>query len=209
MPDKVYLKKEIKKDKIFENHPNLVFGLIMIAGVWLLFPLIFTLWVLPTWVVLLLWGVCIAVLIWWIIKKNESANLTKSSAFIVRDGVLYYIRLGYVLGEKPADPIDVAVMRPLDATMVARADENMQKTAYIQEARENPKTFSKCLDAIQAQNTSFPKLPPYVIKFCELDNPKLEKETDKYIWISYSNALTDGKRVEQKFRNVYGNEFIA
>lgn len=33
----------------------------------------------------------------WYIKNNEKTNLTKSSAFIVRDGIIYYIRLGYTL----------------------------------------------------------------------------------------------------------------
>lgn len=33
----------------------------------------------------------------WYIKNNEKANLTKSSAFIVRDDIIYYIRLGYTL----------------------------------------------------------------------------------------------------------------
>ena len=31
------------------------------------------------------------------IKNNEKTNLIKSSAFIERDGIIYYIRLGYTL----------------------------------------------------------------------------------------------------------------
>lgn len=33
----------------------------------------------------------------WYIKNNEKTNLIKSSAFIERDGIIYYIRLGYTL----------------------------------------------------------------------------------------------------------------
>lgn len=56
----------------------------------------------------------------WYIKNNEKTNLTKSSAFIVRDGIIYYIRLGYTLDYQQSGI-------PFGLKKVAIAEENMKK----------------------------------------------------------------------------------
>lgn len=82
--DQVYLKKNIRKDKIYEKHPNMIFGMIIgIFSVLFVASLIVADW-LPMWLFWLIWIVVFGLLIYWIIKKNENANVTKSSAFIKR-----------------------------------------------------------------------------------------------------------------------------
>lgn len=200
--DQVYLKKNIRKDKIYEKHPNMIFGIIMgIFSVLFVVSLIVADW-LPIWI----WIVIFGLLIYWILKKNENANLTKSSAFIRRNGILYYIRLGYSLdGDIPVDAMDMVIMGPKDAINSARAEENMMKTALIQEMRNDPSTFSNYLTEILSMNGD---LPQYVVSFCAMEDARLEQENPRWIWISYTNQWTKGQRVTQKFRNVYGTEMF-
>ena len=55
--------------------------------------------------------------------------MTKSSAFIERDGIIYYIRLGYTLDYQQSGI-------PFVLKKVAIAEEKMKKTKHIQEIRE-------------------------------------------------------------------------
>lgn len=213
MNDEVYLKREIKKDKLFEAHPNLVFGLMLLCASLLCVASLFCLSFLPFWVLALLWVIVLGALIYYIIKKNDNTNLTKSSAFVRRDGVLYYIRLGYSLeGDVPVGALKVATMGPFDAVMAARAHENTGKTKYIQEIRNHKETFSNYLTEILNSplhpletnpNIWVHTMPNYVVDFCEMCDPKLERQTSDWLWISYYNSYTNNKRVTQKFRNVY------
>lgn len=200
--DQVYLKKNIRKDKIYEKHPNMIFGMIIgIFSVLFVASLIVADW-LPMWI----WIVVFGLLIYWITKKNENANLTKSSAFIRRNGILYYIRLGYSLdGDIPVDAMDMVIMGSKDAINSARAEENMMKTALIQKMRDAPSTFSNYLTEILSMNGD---LPQYVVSFCTMEDARLEQENPRWIWISYTNQWTKGQRVTQKFRNVYGTEMF-
>lgn len=90
----VYMKRDIKSHRIYKKHPNLMFGIIILVWGLLFFFGCFSdvYWVY--WMVLVIIIVPITI---WYIKNNEKTNLTKSSAFIVRDGIIYYIRLGYTL----------------------------------------------------------------------------------------------------------------
>lgn len=203
MTEEVILKKDIRQDKPFENNPNLIFGLICILDAIFCMGSIFVLYSLPFWALMILWVVVIGASIWYIVQKNENANLTKSSAFILRNGILYYLRLGYQLeGDVPMDALNRA--------QAARARENVRKTSHIQEIRNHESTFSDCLTEIlnsplhtPESNSGIGHLPEYVIQFCEMHEPKLEQQTSRWIWISYENAHTDHQRVTQKFRNVY------
>jgi hypothetical protein len=213
MNDKVYLKQEIKSDKFMEMHPNLVFGLALIP---VCLVVLASFWVSAYLNVSgILTGIfdiaIVVILIIWIIKKNEKSNLSKSDGFIIRDGKLYYIRLGYTLDhDVPVDALDVVLAGPLEAAQIARAEENMKKTAFVQEARKYQETFSAyltqildgpkiCLD----DGNIGPILPKYVITFCEMQKPKLEKQTKDWIWISYENEYTKGQRVTTKYRNAF------
>lgn len=198
--DRVYMKKDVRGHKLFEKHPNLMFGAIIL--IWsivflgtLFFMYMFSLFFMYMflfWVLLLAW---IPITIWYI-KNNERTNLTKSSAFIERNGVWYYIRLGYVL-----DYQQPGVSFGLKKAAIAR--ENMSKTKHIQNARENPATYSAALTQILETG----QLPADVVKFCEMRDCHLEKEDKNWIWLSYYNRHTKNQRVEQKFANVYALPF--
>ena len=47
-----------------------------------------------------------------------------------------------------------------------------------------------------------------VVKFCQMEDCRLEKETKQWVWLSYYNCYTHNQRVTQKFRNVYDFSFI-
>lgn len=203
--DQVYMKKYIKKDVKFEKHPNLIFGIMgMIFSVLFVASLFFLYW-LPFWFIGLLWIAFTGAMIYWIIQKNENTNLTKSSAFIKRNGALYYIRLGYALeGDIPVDAMDLVIMGPLDAVQSARAEENIIKSGMIREMRDKPATFSNYLTEILSRGGR--NLPPYVIEFCPMYDARLEKEDSKWILISYFTKT--GERAIRKYRNVYGTEMF-
>ena len=75
----VYMKRDIKSHRIYEKHPNLMFGIIILVWGLLFFFGCFSdvYWVY--WMVLVIIIVPITI---WYIKNNEKTNLTKSSAFI-------------------------------------------------------------------------------------------------------------------------------
>lgn len=191
--DNVYMKRDIKSHRIYEKHPNLMFGFIILIWGILLFFSMFSM------KMILFWGVlCLLLPIFvWYIKNNEKTNLTKSSAFIEREGVIYYIRLGYTL-----DYQQPGVSIPLKKVGIAK--QNMKKTKHIQEIREHGNAFSKALTDVLNSN----HLPTDVVKFCEMRDCRLEKETKQWIWLSYYNRHTQNKRVTQKFRNVYDFSFV-
>ena len=90
MNDIVYMKRDIKSHRIYEKHPNLMFGIII-----LIWGLLFFFSMLSMDNMILYWGILLIMLVPIIIgymKNNEKTNLTKSSAFIEREGVIYYIR---------------------------------------------------------------------------------------------------------------------
>jgi len=207
--DQVFLKRDIKKDKAFENHPNLIFGLCIIPIILLIVASIWCYAFLNVpGVLIVIFDISIVIgMIIWFIKKNENTNLTKSSAFVLRDGILHYIRLGYGLdGDIPVSAMDMVVMGPLDAARAARADENIIKGAAVQEMRKKPETFSNYLTQILINLRNSPdsiRLPEFVIQYCPMMDAKLEKIDDKWIRISYINQWTGGKRATAKYRNVY------
>ena len=193
MNDIVYMQRDIKSHKIYEKRPNLMFGIIILIWGLLFFFSMFSSEMILYWIILF----CMLVLI--IIgymKNNEKTNLTKSSAFIERDGVIYYIRLGYMLDyQQPGVP--------LMYKKLGLAKQNMKKTKHIQEIREDKNTFSKALTDVLNSN----HLPSDVVQFCEMLDCRLEKETKQWVWLSYYNHHTQNRRVTQKFRNVYDFSF--
>ena len=99
MEDKIFMKT--KYDGIWEKNATLGFGLYLIIYLILLFGSIFVFIFIgiPTFV-LYIWLVFI--FIFFIIKSflsNQSKNMSKSTAFIERDGKLYAIQLLYTKKE--------------------------------------------------------------------------------------------------------------
>lgn len=220
MNDRVYLKKEIKSDKAFENHPRMVFGIMLVAVSIMIVASIFFLWMIPFPVLLLLWAAVIGVVIYFILKKNEKSNLSKSDAFILRDGILYYIRLGYTLeNEVPISGVNAALGGAKFAMDAARASEVNRKEAAIHEARQHEETFSTALTSIlnspmrpiqtaEGNMVMAHSLPENVNTFAVLVNPKKEKEDKDWMWISYDNIYLPNTRSEIKVRNAFDLDMI-
>lgn len=193
MNDIVYMKRDIKSHKIYEKRPNLMFGIIILIWGLLFFFSMFSSEMILYWIILF----CMLVpIIIGYMKNNEKTNLTKSSAFIERDGVIYYIRLGYMLDYQQPGVL-------LMYKKLGLAKQNMKKTKHIQEIREDKNTFSKALTDVLNSN----HLPSDVVQFCEMLDCRLEKETKQWVWLSYYNHHTQNRRVTQKFRNVYDFSF--
>lgn len=191
--DNVYTKRDTKSHRIYEKHPNLMFGIILLIWGLLFFFSMFSSEMILYWIIMFCMLVPITI---WYIKNNEKTNLTKSSAFIERDGVIYYIRLGYTLDyQQPGVPFEWK--------KVGLAKQNMKNTKHIQEIREDKNTFSKALTDILNSN----HLPSDVVQFCEMVDCRLEKEIKQWVWLSYYNHYTQNRKVTQKFRNVYDFSF--
>ena len=62
----------------------------------------------------------------------------------------------------------------------------MKKTKHIQEIRECENTFSRALTEVLNSNS----LPNGVVKFCQMEDCRLEKETKQWVWLSYYNCYT-------------------
>lgn len=189
------MKRDIRSHKFYEKYPNLLFGIIILIWGLLFFLSLFSDNVIPYWVFLF---IAIAIISICYIKNNEKTNLTKSSAFIERDGIIYYIRLGYTLDHQQTG-VPFGFKKK-----IAIAAENMKKTKHIQEIRERKNTFSRALTEALNSNS----LPNDVVEFCQMQDCRLEKETKQWVWLSYYNRYTRNQRVTQKFRNVYDFSFI-
>lgn len=218
MADKVYLKRNIASDKPFEKNPNAVFGVILAIAAIAIVASLFLSTTLPIPLIAIVDVALLAGIIYWIVKKNEKSNLSASDAFIKRDGKLYHIRLGYTLdNEVPISATNTILGGPKFALDAARAQENIHKTATVQEMRKHEEAFSLLLDEILSSplrplegnpGVMVPTLPKYVTTFGEMIDPKLEKQDKDWIWISYSTPYTNGQRHTEKFRNAFDLEML-
>ena len=150
MADEVYLKREIIEDKPFEQHPNGVFGLVLVAVVLVIVGLVLLMPYVPVPELLLVVDMAVAAAaIVFIVRKNRKSNLSKSEAFVKRDGVLHYIALGFDLNnEDGINPVILALAGPTTAVNAMRASENMRKSASVNAMRQQEETFSALLDLI-------------------------------------------------------------
>jgi hypothetical protein len=201
MDDIVYLKKDIKGDKFWENNPHLVFGIYLGITMILFFGGMFALIFIgcPNFLLTIyLIGICILCVVL-AMYRNEMCNISKSIAFIKRDGILYEIKLGYLEdinyqtlgstknivlgGVKFAHDVDVA-------GQVQLAEKE------VRERRKKAEVYSAVLDKILESGV----IPRGVTEFIKLDNPHIEKTTKNFIWITYNAGA---ERKSKKFRNAY------
>lgn len=197
----VFMKKDIKSDKIWENHPTLLFSICTVIFVLIFLSLIF---IISNGVILTITLVGIAALyIYWFFKNNDKRNVTKNGAFVLKDNVLYYVELGYdvnyqVLGT----PVDIVLGGVKFAHDSAVADQVIVGEERIKEARKHAETFVEALNKVLNNNTG--KLVPEGIRtYCIMNDVKLENVSENEFTVSYWNKFTNGNRVEQKYRNIY------
>ena len=165
MEDKIFMKT--KYDGIWEKNATLGFGLYLIIYLILLFGSIFVFIFIgiPTFV-LYIWLVFI--FIFFIIKSflsNQSKNMSKSTAFIERDGKLYAIQLLYTKKELGTETSRNIIYMPSGTILQAGTLYNNIKVATdvqvhekeVRERRNNPVAFSIALDDILAYLEKHPK----------------------------------------------------
>ena len=191
---KVYTKKYIEKDQLWEENPHIAFMLYLAVYLILFFVGMFGLifcgihgFLLAFYLIGLTAG-----LVFVVIHKNNTKNISKSIAFIKKDGVLYLIKLGYL--------IDYQVYAKTDEEHRVSVASQVQKgEIMVKNLREKPEYFASALDIIHETG----QYPDCVLEYLKMNNPKIEKETKNFIWISYDDME---ERKVKKYRNAYGLE---
>ena len=197
--DKVFLKT--KYDGIWEDNPTIAFAIYLFVYLILFFCSIFLYAffnvyknlpgiILAIWLILLSVGMLVMSL-----YLNETRNMSKSTGFVKRDGMLYLIKLGYVLGldiDTPPGSRDRAII--YEAAQVQQAEQE------VRDRRVKPQAYIDVLDCKLNSSKKKGYLPKGCIGFILLDKPKIEKQNKNFIWISYKKGK---ERKIKKIRNAY------
>ena len=188
---KVYTKKYIKEDQFWEETPHLAF-LVFLAQYLVLFfggIFLFIHWSVPgIWLALYLIALT-AGLVFATVFENNMKNISKSIAFIKKNGELYLIKLGYM--------IDYQVYVKTDEERRASVASQVQKgEIMVKNLREKPEYFASALDIIHKTG----QLPECVVEYCKMDNAKIVHQNKRYIYISYDCM---GETKVRHFRNAY------
>lgn len=165
MEDKIYMKE--KEDGIWEKNAILGYGLYTIIYLIIFFCSIFVFIFLgiPTFV-LIIWLICISIYI--VVKEllvNQSKNMSKSTAFIERDGKLYAIQLLYTNKKLGIETSRNMIYMPSGTILQAATLKNNIEVAKNVQAHEkevrnrriNPLSFGVALDDILKHLEENPK----------------------------------------------------
>lgn len=229
MKDVVFLKQDKREDRLWENSPHLAFvfwiffGIVVMAATLFLLAYAIVKIHMPEalmWICLIIEPIIFGVVI--PVYRNEYCNISKSIGFVKRDNMLYAIKLTYT-----DDPI-VTVINASSGSLAQAATlkHNFEVAGEVQSAeieirlrRTKEETYISALDELLKQFAVKPKKYYYkkergqvkfsclfnvkgVIGFLILEEPRIEKETKDYLWISYKDRY--GGRTTIKFRNAYG-----
>lgn len=208
----VFMKKQIKGHRIWENHPRIIWTLLMIAWMVVFFALIFFLFAIECNLFL---GILIpfaswALPIWFMVKNNKEKNLTKNSAFVYQNDILYYVEMGYSVNYQTlGDPINIALAGPkfshdLDVAMQVQTNEKEIRTR-----RAHAANFVIALNQYLphwGEPGALEKAGLHSI--CEMCEPKLEEINEKTFQISYWNHYTKGIRHTVTYPNIYDKGLI-
>ncbi len=208
MDENIIMKQPVKSDEKWENGPHMMamrylivflllffFGqdLIGYSGI-LFFRDYMTVISVVEWIYQLL---LVVGLIWLVLKKNKECNLTKSTAFIKRGSTLYMIEMGYYTTK------DMYLKDGEEVSPMPDREPSLREAAHIQdleartrEARKNPELFVKALDTYLGTG----RLLSYIGCITTMEHARIEKETDRYVWIGYEEK---GQSKGKKIRKVY------
>lgn len=201
--DKVFLKT--KNDGIWENNPTIAFAIYTLIYLILFFGSIFIFAfndipgvILAIWLILLTVG-----LVGMSVYLNETRNMSKSTGFVKRDGILYLIKLGYA-SEVNSNMVytpsgSIAQMATLEHN-VKVAGQVQQAEKEVRDRRKNPQAYIDILDYKLNISKQKNYLPKGCIEFIVLDEPKVEKQSKNFIWVSYKKGK---ERNIKKIRNAY------
>lgn len=197
---KVYLKQYRKTDQLWENKPHLTYGIYIIITSILFFGGMFGLifancpaFLLPIYLIGI-WVICIVLAIY----RNEMCNMSKSTAFIERNGVLYSVKIGYLneIDYQDIDVVDAAFLGITTAHNLAVAEQVQREEKTVRILRSQEKTFADALEYYLEYNEK----PQHVLEIVCLKNPKIERKNNWSITISYDNK---GERKRKTYRNAY------
>ena len=201
--DKVFLKT--KNDGLWENSPIIAVVIYMLIYLILFFGsmFLFTFNDIPG-VILAIWLILLTVgLVGISVYLNETRNMSKSTGFVKREGILYLIKLGYDsevnnnMVYTPSGSIAQAVT--LEHNIKA-AGQVQQAEKEVRDRRENPQAYIDILDYKLNISKQKNYLPKGCIEFIVLDEPKVEKQNKNFIWVSYKKGK---ERNIKKIRNAY------
>ena len=201
--DKVFLKT--KNDGLWENSPIIAVAIYMLIYLILFFGsmFLFTFNDIPG-VILAIWLILLTVgLVGISVYLNETRNMSKSTGFVKREGILYLIKLGYDsevnnnMVYTPSGSIAQAVT--LEHNIKA-AGQVQQAEKEVRDRRENPQAYIDILDYKLNISKQKNYLPKGCIEFIVLDEPKVEKQNKNFIWVSYKKGK---ERNIKKIRNAY------
>lgn len=189
---RVYLKEYKKGDQLWENKPHLAFAYYLLVTMFFFFGGMFGLIFLgcPTPILTIyLIGICV-ICICLAIYRNEMCNISKSTAFVEKDGLLYSVKLG----DAYADNDQIMDSDPAIAERVQNVDQN------VIERRNHKESYSNALEAYLKNK----KLPDGTMEIIELYHPKVERKNAWIISVSYQKG---SERKLKKFRNAYTIDF--
>lgn len=202
MEDKIFLKT--KYDGLWEKNPHLAFGVYLVIYLILFFSSIFLFifndvpgFLLAIWLILLTVGVIVLSL-----YLNEVRNMSKSTGFVKKNGILYLIKLGYAQGIEG----NVIYAPSGSGVQAATLDNNIETAMQVQIAEQevrnriiNPQTYINVVNEKLSKGDE-KYLPKGTIEFITLSNSAIEKENKNFIWISYDKNV--GRKIK-KVRNAY------
>ncbi|MCC8140288.1 MAG: hypothetical protein LIO67_08345 [Lachnospiraceae bacterium] len=201
VPYRVYLKEYKKGDQLWERSPHLAFAIYTVVTLLLffggMFGLIYADCPAPILAIYLIgiWVVCIALAVY----RNEMCNLSKSTAFVEWDGVLYSVKLGYAreINYQTMGSIrDIVLMGATDAHNAAVAAQVQSAEKEVRERRKYAEAYCSALESYLHTH----ELPGGVIEIVRLADPHIEKKTAWSMYISYQAG---SERKIRKYRNAY------
>ena len=201
--NKVFLKT--KNDGLWENSPIIAFAIYILIYLILFFGSMFLFIfndipgvILATWLILLTVG-----LVGMSVYLNETRNMSKSTGFVKREGILYLIKLGYdseVNGNMVYTPSGSIAQAVTLEHNIKVAGQVQQVEKEVRDRRENPQAYIDILDYKLNVSKQKNYLPKGCIEFIILDDPIIEKENKNFIWVSYKKGK---ERNIKKIRNAY------
>lgn len=204
---RVYLKEYKRWDQMWENKPHLTFGLYTIITLILFFGGMFGLIFAncPT-VILILYlvGIC-AVCVILAVYRNEMCNMSKSTAFVEKNGDLFSIKLGYISANEinyqaMGNAMNIAVFGFETAHDINIAEQVQRAEKEVRERRKYAEVYVQILEKYLETG----KLPDGTVEIIHLVNPKIEKRNNWLLRISYQKG---DARATKIYRNAYTLDF--
>lgn len=202
MEDKIYMKNQ--EGGIWENNPHLAYAIAILLGMIPYFVITFLIaCILPvTAAVIIGFVLFIVVLVSMAMKLNQRHNMSKSTAFIQRDGKLYAIQLLYTKKELGTETTRNMVYMPSGTILQTATLKNNFEVAKdvqahekeVRDRRQKASSFSIALDDIFEYLKINPK------EYHLLPNNKRSKLDNLFMYNVENNGLVDIETENAKYK---------